>query len=255
MKYLTMIAALVVLLLTAGGASAEEGYTQKQLQAAAKACGSVNGLCPVKGRLVEPKWGSSSYKGEKIAFSCAACAATFNADPTRYMDRMRLDPPKYWYASALPSVTQMRAAKKAVGSANGRCPVMGKAVVPTGTFSTYQGQKIQFCCPPCKAKFDRKTEKYMRILRADPLAYAYDRPGPTNAQLHAARKASGSVNGLCPVLKKTVAPAAGTFVYRKQKIGFASAEALKKFQASPETYMAPMRAEPAVYGYLPATGK
>ena len=61
-----------------------------------------------------------------------------------------------------------------------------KVAVAKGGASTYRGQKIQFCCPPCKVKFDKNPDKYMRLMRADPLAYAYDRPGPTNTQMRAA---------------------------------------------------------------------
>ena len=81
---------------------------------------------------------------------------------------------------------------------------MGKVVVPTGKSSTYRGQKIQFCCPPCKIKFDKNPDKYMRLMRADPLAYSYDRPGPTNTQMRVARTNVGSVNGRCPVMGKVV---------------------------------------------------
>jgi len=254
MKRWTRLGAFLGVLALAAGAMAADKYTPAQLKAAAKACSSVNGLCPVMGNLVTPKGGSATYKGEKVSFCCKGCAAKFNADPTRYMDLMRMNPPKYWYASKLPAVSAMRKAKAAVKSANGRCPVMGKLVTPTGGTSVYKGQKIQFCCPGCKGRFEKAPEKYMRIMRADPLAYEYDRSGPTGAQLRKARKAVKAVNGLCPVTRKLVTVAGGSVVYRGEKIAFFSADAMKKFQAKPEAYASAMREEPAVFGYIP-TGK
>jgi len=65
----------------------------------------------------------------------------------------------------------VEAAKKA-GTANGLCPVMKKPVVPD-LFSEYKGEKIGFCCPPCKPKFEKDPEKYMEKVRANPDLYGY----------------------------------------------------------------------------------
>jgi YHS domain-containing protein len=250
MRFLTAtLTTAAFLLLPVAGATAGEP-TPTELQAAATAVGSVNGLCPVMKKLVTPKGGASTYKGEKVAFCCPGCKERFDLDPTRYMDRMRLNPPKYWYVTKTPSVLDMRKAKDLVGSANGRCPVMGKVVVPKAGSSTYEGHTIAFCCPPCKAKFEKDPEKYMRIMRADPLAYAYDRPGPTNTELRVAREAAGAANGLCPVEKALVNADAGAVEYGGETIAFSTADARAKFEKDPETYMRPMRDEPAIYGYL-----
>ena len=227
--------------------------SKHQLKAAAAAAKSVNGLCPVMGRLVTAKGGSATYKGERIAFCCPGCIAKFDGDPTRYMDLMRLNAPKYWYASRLPSVVAMRKAKQKVRSSNGRCPVMGKVVVAKGGYSSYQGQVIQFCCPPCKPKFDADPDRFLRLMRADPLAYAYDRPGPTNAQMRAARESAGASNGRCPVMGKAVTVKGGAVTYQGQRIGFCCPPCVAKFRKNPEAYMNRMRTEPAVYGYVTAT--
>ncbi len=244
---LSLIAA-VLLVLTASAAWGEQP-TREQLQAAAKQAGTVNGLCPVRRVLVTQAAGSAAYKGEKIGFADKASRAAFEADATRYMDRMRLNPPKYWYVTKTPAVATMRAAKKTSRSSNGRCPVMGKTVVVKGTSSTYRGQKVQFCCPPCKAKFDKNPEKYMRMMRADPLAYAYDRPGPTNAQMRVARRTHGTSNGKCPVMGRLVVAKGESVTYQGQKIGFCCPPCAAKFNKDPEKYMRLMRAEPATYGY------
>ena len=255
MRKFTLILLAWGLLSVAARSGWAEPPSREQLQAAAKAAGSVNGLCPVMGRLVTTTGGSALYKGEKIAFCCPGCASQFEADPTRFMDRMRLNPPKYYYATATPSVNDMRKAKQALACANGRCPVMGRVVIEKGGFSTWQGQRIQFCCPPCKAKFDRDPETFMRLLRADPLAYAYDRPGPTNAEMRVARTNLGSVNGRCPVMGRLVMAKVATVTYRGETIGFCSAPCIEKFQSDPEQFMQRMRAEPAAYGYMPAAGR
>lgn len=248
---LTMSAAVAVLTLSAGLGMAE-GVTAQQLQAAARRTGSVNGLCPVMGKLVTPKGGSAIYDGEKIAFCCPPCAAKFRADPTRFMDRMRVSAAKYGYASQKPSVALMKKAKAATRTANGRCPVMGKPVTVKGGVVTHGEQRIGFCCPPCAEKFRADPKRYMRTLRADPLAYLYDRPGPTNAELRTARTRAGTVNGLCPVMGNLVQPNGGSVVYKGEKIGFCCPGCDAKFRKNPESYVTRMRSEAAVYGYVPA---
>ncbi len=252
MRTLTFSFFLLALLAWTAPFATAGAPTQAKLQAAAKAAGSVNGLCPVMGRLVTPTGGSAVYMGEKVGFCCKGCAAKFNADPTRYMDLMRMNPPKYWYVTKKPSVVAMRKAKAAVKSANGRCPVMGNLVVAKGGTSIYRGQTIQFCCPGCKPRFDKNPEKYMRIMRADPLAYEYDRPGPTSRQMREARKKLATANGRCPVNGELVVAAGGAMLYNGERIGFNCATCMATFQKNPEVYMKRVRAEPAFYGYMPS---
>jgi YHS domain-containing protein len=238
------------LVVLATGLAWAEKPTQAQLQAAAKATGTVNGLCPVTRKLVAPAAGTANYKGEKIGFARATASGEFSADPTRYMDRMRLNPPKFWYVTRTPPVVAMRKAKEACNASNGRCPVMGKVVVVKGGFATHRGQRIQFCCPPCKAKFEKDPQKYMRWMRADPLAYAYDRPGPTNAEMRIARTTHGTANGRCPVMGNLVVAKGGAAIYQGQSIGFCCPRCSAKFNKDPEQYMRRLRAEPGAYGYV-----
>jgi len=253
MRHLILAGALLAALAAGPGPADAGSYTKEQLRAAAAACKSVNAICPVMGNLVKPDGGSATYEGETIAFCCPGCVKKFNADPTRYMDLMRLNAPKYWYVSKKPAVVPMRKAKAALKSANGRCPVMGKLVVADGGTATYGDQTIAFCCPGCAPRFKKDPEKYMRLMRADPLAYAYDRPGPTNAELRAARESAKSANGLCPVMGRLVTTTGGSATHGDQTIAFCCPGCAEKFNADPETYMAKMRAEPAVYGYVVPT--
>lgn len=250
----TLVVASLVLL-TPGPAEAQDP-TPAQLRDAAQAAGTVNGLCPVMGRPVSLRGGSATYRGEKIGFCCPGCVGKFRADPVRYMNQMRRDPAKHAYRSRGPGLDELARAARAAGAANGLCPVMGNPVRPEGGSAAYRGQTIAFCCKGCVAKFEADPERYMRSMRADPLAYAYDRPGPTHAELRAAREAAHSVNGLCPVMNRPVAARGGSTVHDGEKIAFCCPGCIAKFQAAPETYTGKMRDEPAVYGYVrePAGG-
>ena len=250
MRHLILAGALLAALAWGSPQATAGTPTKEEMRAAAAACQSVNGVCPVMGNLVQPGGGSAIYDGEKVAFCCPGCVKKFNADPMRYMDLMRLNAPKYWYVSKKPAVVPMRKAKAALKSANGRCPVMGRLVVAGGGTATYGKQTIAFCCPGCAPQFEKSPEKYLRLMRADPLAYAYDRPGPTNAQLRAARESVKSANGLCPVMGRLVTATGGAATYKEQDIAFCCPGCAEKFHADPEAYMAKMRAEPAVYGYV-----
>jgi len=43
------------------------------------------------------------------------------------------------------------------------CPVMG-GPVNKDIFVEYQGKKVYFCCPSCKADFEKNPEKYLPKL-------------------------------------------------------------------------------------------
>ncbi|HUU19582.1 MAG TPA: YHS domain-containing protein [Sedimentisphaerales bacterium] len=43
------------------------------------------------------------------------------------------------------------------------CPVMGGAI-NKALFTEYKGQKVYFCCPGCKEKFEEEPEKYIAKL-------------------------------------------------------------------------------------------
>jgi YHS domain-containing protein len=250
MRVTTMTVGILALLWTGAVPAGAGTYTQDQMRAAAAKCKSVNGVCPVMGRLVTPQGGSATYEGETIAFCCPGCKGKFEADPVRYMDLLRMNPPTYWYASRKPGVVAMRKAKAAAASANGLCPVLGQLVTAKGGSATYKGQKIAFCCPGCEKKFAKDPESFMRKMRADPLAYAYDRPGPTNAQLRTAREAVKACNGLCPVMHRLVTAKGGFTRVGEQKVAFCCPGCKGKFEADPQGFLARMRAEPAVYGYV-----
>lgn len=44
------------------------------------------------------------------------------------------------------------------------CPVMNGNPINKNVFVEYQGKKVYFCCPECKAKFNADPEKYLDKL-------------------------------------------------------------------------------------------
>jgi YHS domain-containing protein len=44
------------------------------------------------------------------------------------------------------------------------CPVMAGNPIDKNVFVEYQGKKVYFCCPECKAKFQADPEKYLDKL-------------------------------------------------------------------------------------------
>ena len=61
----------------------------------------------------------------------------------------------------------LQAAEGASGQApttNAICPVMPDMKVNSDIFTDYQGKRVYFCCPSCKAAFGRNPEKYLHLL-------------------------------------------------------------------------------------------
>jgi len=44
------------------------------------------------------------------------------------------------------------------------CPVLDGNKIDKNVFVEYQGKKVYFCCPDCKAKFEAAPEKYISKL-------------------------------------------------------------------------------------------
>lgn len=68
------------------------------------------------------------------------------------------------------------------------------------------------------------------------------------ASVAAAAKKAGTVNGLCPIMKKPVI--VGDFVeHEGEKIGFCCPGCSTQFLREPAKYLAAMKADPVKYGY------
>jgi YHS domain-containing protein len=65
---------------------------------------------------------------------------------------------------AAPKSPQAAAGPAAPAPINATCPVLlGNPVDPQYT-TVYQGKVVGFCCPMCKAKFEKDPEKYAKNL-------------------------------------------------------------------------------------------
>lgn len=61
------------------------------------------------------------------------------------------------------AMTTEEAAKAAAAGEQTICPVMGNPI-NKDVFVEYEGKKVYFCCPECKAKFNADPEKYIAKL-------------------------------------------------------------------------------------------
>ena len=70
------------------------------------------------------------------------------------------------------SKSDVAEARAAAGTVNGLCPVREEPVVE-GNFLDHDGQKIGFCCPPCKTQFQVDPEGFLKNMRADRDKFGY----------------------------------------------------------------------------------
>jgi len=61
------------------------------------------------------------------------------------------------------AMTTEEAAKAAAAGEQTICPVMSNPI-NKDVFVEYQGKKVYFCCPECKAKFNADPEKFIAKL-------------------------------------------------------------------------------------------
>lgn len=62
----------------------------------------------------------------------------------------------------MPMATQTATETAAAGEQT-ICPVMGNPI-NKDIFVEYKGKKVYFCCPDCKAQFEKEPEKYIAKL-------------------------------------------------------------------------------------------
>lgn len=102
--------------------------------------------------------------------------------------------------------------------ANEVCPVTGKKV-DAAHFSVHDGKRIAFCCPKCKAAFDKEPAKFAAKV----------------AELVGGAAAGKLANSKCPVSGKP-ADAAHTSRVDGKLIGFCCARCKAKFDADPAKF-------------------
>jgi hypothetical protein len=89
---------------TAGGGGTTASGSASDVDVARQQAGTVNGRCPVQtDQLVVADADTVTYKDPqtgkdlKVGFCCDKCPKQFQAEPEKYMARMREDPAKFGY--------------------------------------------------------------------------------------------------------------------------------------------------------------
>jgi Cu+-exporting ATPase len=113
------------------------------------------------------------------------------------------------------------------------CPVMG-GEIDEKVFIEYEGQKVYFCCPPCKKKFTDSPRTYLPAL--------YKQWYPQRVQVK------------CPVMGGVVNP--DVFVEHKgQQVHFCCKGCDTKFKADADKYMKKLPEISTSQVHCPITGK
>lgn len=67
-------------------------------------------------------------------------------------------------ATATPPEAEKVKAPEPIDVKNALCPVTGDEKAQENVFADYEGIRVHFCCPPCKAKFLKDPKKYLKVL-------------------------------------------------------------------------------------------
>jgi len=102
------------------------------------------------------------------------------------------------------------------GSAQATCPVMG-GKIDRNHFAEHNGQRVYFCCPMCKDKFNKDPEKYISKL---------EQAGVTLEKTQT----------LCPVTGDKI-DKKHYIDYQGQRVYFCRPDCKSKFSKDPQKYM------------------
>ena len=162
----------------------------------------VNARCPLSGKAVDLEY-TTTYKQNLIGFCCPICKQVFGQSPDRYIGKVEgfQDP-------------------DALKPINAKCPISGKDVNPK-CFVVYEGLPIGFCCPKCKAAFEKKIEEYRKKAK----------PKQTGQPV-----STGPINAKCPLSGHDV-DSAFVIEYQGKRIGFCCEKCVRKFAQSPAKFI------------------
>ncbi len=130
MRRLSILAAVAAVLLSLTGSFALADDAAKPAEKPV-----TNKMCPLMGDETNPKW-RVEYEGQYVYFCCSGCVDMFKADPAA-------------------SIAKMTPEDKAAIQKNTTCPVTGEAIENWNTRAEYNGKLVYFCCPGCKATYDK----------------------------------------------------------------------------------------------------
>ncbi len=147
-----------------------EKYLAKQPAPIAQATEAIDPVCGMK---VKPEKAAASfdYKGKTYYFCCPGCRAKFEADPEKYLAKLR-------EAQASEAID----------------PVCGMKVKPEKAAASYEykAKTYYFCGTSCRAKFEADPDKFLSKRAGAPVAIATPAMpgGVIRLEQHAARAVS-----------------------------------------------------------------
>jgi RND family efflux transporter MFP subunit len=112
---------------------------------------------PICGMFVSPSAAAkagrvSEYRGKSYYFCADECKQQFDQDPKRYVEKTN--------GTGKPASTHgVKPEQQAKDPVCGKDVVISVAAKPT-TMSEYRGKTYYFCCPHCKASFDKNPQSY-----------------------------------------------------------------------------------------------
>ena len=155
-----ILAAIACLTLGATAVIAQQRGTQST-QSQIK---SVNEMCPIGKRPVDPDATRVMYMGQSVGFCCGGCAEKFaawdNSEKENFiLLAMRNEEPGNM-DSDTPSEAIARAGDPYMLST---CPISGGALGSMGDpiVNVYGGREVRFCCAMCVPKFEANQDKYI----------------------------------------------------------------------------------------------
>jgi YHS domain-containing protein len=160
--------------------------------------------CPVSGEPVNLYVSLATDEGP-VYFCCTDCVGKYKAAPKDFAEK----------------VAAQRAALAKLPKVQVTCPVSGKPV-DKQQFSEYKGEKVYFCCPDCKPKFDKDPSAFKAKLAA---SYIYQTK--------------------CPVMGGDIDPAVFVDLPTKERVYFCCPMCNPKFTKEPDKYAPKL----AVLGY------
>ena len=107
-------------------------------------------------------------EGEKEIVLCPKCGEVKGSDKCCKVDAEKCE--KCGLNLGSPGCCKIAPAEKVTKAVEGKpqtmCPVM-KGKIDKKHYADYEGKRIYFCCPGCKAPFKKNPEKYIKKLEAE----------------------------------------------------------------------------------------